>query len=185
MFLPTSHCMTNEEIIEPTEDTQKNDQEIKSDVNETAAVSELDTLKAQLAESNDKFLRLYAEFDNYKRRTMKERSELLQTAGKEIILSLLPVIDDFERAMKADALDVDAYKAGIDLIHQKFSGILESKGLKAFESIGTPFNVDLHEAITNIPAPTEDMKGKVVDETERGYQLNGQVIRFAKVIVGE
>jgi molecular chaperone GrpE len=144
-------------------------------------------LKKQLEESNDKFLRLYAEFDNYKRRTMKEKAEILQTAGKDVMLALLPVIDDFERAMKAseNASDLKAYKEGIELIHNKFSSILQARGLKPVESIGNDFNVDLHEAITNIPAPNEEMKGKVIDETEKGYTLNGHVIRFAKVIVGE
>lgn len=181
--------MTIEEKIESGDETIKPEESTPQDTttgsDNSANEAALETLKAQLAESNDKFLRLYAEFDNYKRRTIKERAELLQTAGKEVILSMLPVVDDFERAKKAEALDCEAYKAGIELIHQKFAGILESKGLKPIESIGTEFNVDLHEAITNIPAPTEDLKGKVVDETEKGYTLNGQVIRFAKVIVGE
>lgn len=183
MFLTDRHHMNNDQPIDQSEEnlesTLENAAEPKTEV------SELDQLKAQLAESNDKFLRLYAEFDNYKRRTMKERAELLQMAGKEVILSLLPVVDDFERAKKADVQDMQAYKEGIDLIHQKFNSILSAKGLKAIESIGEAFNVDKHEAITNIPAPSEDMKGKVVDETEKGYELNGHVIRFAKVVVGE
>ena len=145
-----------------------------------------DNLQQQLADANDKFLRLYAEFDNYKRRTMKERSELLQTAGKDIILSFLPIIDDFERAMKAsETSSFEAYKEGVQLIHNKFNGLLTAKGLKPIDSIGQAFNVDLHEAITNIPAPSEEQKGQVIDETEKGYTLNGHVIRFAKVIVGE
>jgi len=149
--------------------------------------NEVDTLKQKLKDENDRFMRLYAEFDNYKRRTIKERAELLQTAGKEVILALLPVIDDFERAQKASESvhDFKMYKEGIDLIHQKFNAILHAKGLKPVDSIGLDFNVDLHEAITNIPAPSEDMKGKVIDETEKGYTLNGHVVRFAKVVVGE
>lgn len=149
--------------------------------------NETDDLKKQLQEANDKFLRLYAEFDNYKRRTIKEKSEILQTAGKDVMLALLPVIDDFERAMKASAnmTDVQALKDGIGLIHHKFSNILSARGLKSIDSVGQEFNVDIHEAITNIPAPTDDMKGKVIDETEKGYTLNGHVIRFAKVVVGE
>jgi molecular chaperone GrpE len=150
------------------------------------ALSEAETLKQQLQEANDKFLRLYAEFDNYKRRTMKEKSEYLQTAGKDVMLALLPVIDDFERAHKAGYTpDYTAYKEGIELIHQKFENILQMRGLKRIDSVGQPFNVDLHEAITNVPAPTEDLKGKVIDETEKGYTLNGHIIRFAKVVVGE
>lgn len=167
----------------PNEPQAKDENTLNAD----ASVSEIDTLKAQLQEANDKFLRLYAEFDNYKRRTMKEKAEILQTAGKDVMLALLPVIDDFERAHKAASAsqDIEAYKQGIDLIHHKFSNILNARGLKPIESIGQEFNVDLHEAITNIPAPNEDMKGKVIDETEKGYTLNGHVIRFAKVIVGE
>jgi len=145
-----------------------------------------DLLKEELALANDKYLRLYAEFDNFRRRTTKERIELLQTAGKEIIVSLIPVLDDFERAGKAmeTSTDVNAVKEGVTLIQNKLTNILNQKGLKPMESIGMPFDADLHEAITNIPAPTDDMKGKVVDEMEKGYYLNDNVIRFAKVIVG-
>lgn len=177
--------MNNEQNNGPEEETL----EPASDAVNTEATNDetsvTDKLNAQLSESNDKFLRLYAEFDNYKRRTSKERAELIQTAGKEVILSLLPVIDDFERADKADIQDILAYKEGIKLIHHKFNAILEAKGLKPIESIGQPFNVDLHEAITSIPAGSDDMKGKVIDEAEKGYTLNGQVVRFAKVIIGE
>lgn len=150
-------------------------------------VDEIQELNQKLAEANDKFLRLYAEFDNFKRRTIKEKAEYLQTAGKDVILALLPVMDDMERALKAaeTATDVSAVKEGIQLIQNKLTGVMQSKGLKSIESIGKEFNVDEHEAITNIPAPDESLKGKVVDETEKGYTLNGHVIRFAKVIVGE
>lgn len=142
--------------------------------------------KEELALANDKYLRLYAEFDNFRRRTTKERAELLQTAGKEIIVSLLPVLDDFERAFKSmdKATDVVAVKAGIELIHNKLNNILLQKGLKPMEAIGQPFDAELHEAITNIPAPTDDLKGKVIDEMEKGYYLGDKVARFAKVIVG-
>ncbi len=145
-----------------------------------------DLLKEELALANDKYLRLYAEFDNFRRRTTKERIELLQTAGKEIIVSMIPVLDDFERAGKAmeTSTDVNAVKEGIALIQNKLTSILTQKGLKPMGSIGTAFDADLHEAITNIPAPTDDMKGKVIDEMEKGYYLNDTVIRFAKVVVG-
>ncbi|RZJ80775.1 MAG: nucleotide exchange factor GrpE [Flavobacterium sp.] len=135
---------------------------------------------------NDKYLRLFAEFDNYKRRTQKERVELLQTAGKDVVVSLLPVLDDFERALKAteNATEVNAIRDGIMLVQTKLKSILNQKGLKEVESINTVFDTDLHEAITKIPAPTEDLKGKVVDELEKGYTLNDKVIRFAKVVVG-
>lgn len=148
---------------------------------------EVQALKNQLQEANDKFLRLYAEFDNYKRRTIKEKADILQTAGKDVMLAMLPVIDDFERAQRAseNSADFEAYKKGIELIHQKFNAVLQTRGLKSIESVGKDFDVDLHEAITNVPAPDQSMKGKVIDETEKGYTLNGHVIRFAKVVVGE
>lgn len=135
---------------------------------------------------NDKYLRLFAEFDNYKRRTQKERIELLQTAGKDVVISLLPVLDDFERALKAteNATEVNAIREGIMLVQTKLKSILTQKGLKEIESLHSPFDTDIHEAITKIPAPTEDLKGKVVDELEKGYTLNDKVIRFAKVVVG-
>jgi molecular chaperone GrpE len=146
-----------------------------------------DKLKAELAELNDKYIRLYSEFDNYKRRNSKERIELLQTASKEVILAMLPILDDFERAEKSmkSATDIQAIKEGVTLIHHKFQSILNAKGLKAIETIGKEFDVDYHEALTKIPAPSEDLKGKVVDELEKGYTLNEKIIRFAKVVIGE
>ncbi len=143
-------------------------------------------LRADLSDANDKYLRLYAEFDNFKRRTTKERIDLLQTAGKEVIQSLLPVLDDFERALRSmeSSSDITSVKEGISLVHGKLKNILNQKGLKEMESIGTVFNADLHEAITNVPSPSEDLKGKVIDEVEKGYYLNDKVIRFAKVVVG-
>lgn len=145
-----------------------------------------DKLKEELAAANDKYLRLFAEFDNFRRRTANERKELLVTAGKEVIVSLLPVLDDFERAFKSmeTATDVVAVQAGVELIYSKLNNILAQKGLKPMESVGQPFDADLHEGITNVPAPTEDMKGKVLDEMEKGYYLGDKVVRFAKVIVG-
>ncbi len=149
-------------------------------------LSQEDKLKADLAEANNKYLRLYAEFDNYKRRTNKERIDLLQTAGKDVLVSLLPVVDDFDRALKSmeTASDVSAVKEGIVLVQNKLKSILTQKGLKEMESVGTVFDAEIHEAITNIPAPSEDLKGKVIDEVEKGYYLNDKVIRFAKVVVG-
>ncbi|HTF04135.1 MAG TPA: nucleotide exchange factor GrpE [Bacteroidia bacterium] len=143
-------------------------------------------LEEQVTQLNDKYLRLYSEFDNFRRRTAKERVELLNTAGEEIIKSLLPAVDNFERAIRTNetATDVKAVNEGITLIAQMLKNTLQQKGLVAINSIGEPFNTDLHEAITEIPAPTPDMKGKVVDEVEKGYTLNGKVIRFAKVVVG-
>ncbi|WAC39472.1 nucleotide exchange factor GrpE [Pedobacter sp. SL55] len=143
-------------------------------------------LQQQVAELNDKYLRLFAEFDNFKRRTQKERVELLQTAGKDIVVSLLPVLDDFERAIKATekSTEVAPVREGIELVQTKLKSILSQKGLKEIESLNTPFDTDLHEAITQIPSPTEEQKGKVIDQLEKGYTLNDKVVRFAKVVVG-
>ena len=141
---------------------------------------------AELAAANDKYLRLYAEFDNYKRRVSKERIELMQTAGKEIIANLLPVIDDFDRALKAfeTATSLEPVKEGVSLVGQKLKKILGQQGLTEMESIGNLFDSELQEAITNVPAPSEELKGKVIDEIEKGYFLHGKVLRHAKVVVG-
>lgn len=138
-----------------------------------------------LAEANDKYLRLYAEFDNYRRRTLRERVELITGASSDMMLALLPVMDDFDRATKAfeQSNDLEALKEGIILVQQKFKGILNQKGLEEMKSLGEDFNTDLHEAIANVPAAKKDLKDKVVDEIEKGYYLNGKVIRFAKVVV--
>lgn len=143
-------------------------------------------LKQEVSLANDKYLRLYAEFDNFRRRTTKERAELLQSAGKDVIVSLLPVLDDFDRAIRHmdNTTDVNAVKEGVVLIQQKLKNILAQKGLKEMQSIGTEFDPELHEAITNVPAPSEEQKGKVIDEVEKGYYLNDKVARFAKVVVG-
>jgi len=145
-----------------------------------------DLLKQELALANDKYLRLFAEFANFRRSTSKETVELRQTAGKEIIVSLLPIMDDFERAIRSmdNATDVQAVKAGVELIYNKLSNTLSQKGLKPMEALGERFDADLHEAITNVPAPEDDLKGKVIDEMEKGYYLGDKVVRFAKVIVG-
>ncbi len=143
-------------------------------------------LKQEIALANDKYLRLYAEFDNFRRRTIKERQELLQTAGLDVIVSLLPVLDDFDRASRhmENSTDVKAVKEGVVFIQQKLKNILGQKGLKEMQSIGTAFDPELHEAITNIPAPNDEQKGKVLDEAEKGYYLNEKVARHAKVVVG-
>ena len=171
-----------EPIKEEGENTSVNNEENAA---ETANESVRD-YEAELKEKDDKYLRLYAEFENYKRRTSAERIELFKTAGQEIMLAMIPVLDDFERALKAmeTASDVTSVKEGIELVSHKFKNTLVSKGLKPMESIGQPFNADLHEAITNIPSPTEEMKDKVIDEVEKGYYLGDKVIRYAKVVVG-
>ncbi|WP_207432363.1 nucleotide exchange factor GrpE [Sabulibacter ruber] len=144
-----------------------------------AGNSDLDELK-------DKYLRLHAEFDNFRRRTSKERLELFKTANQELMVALLPVLDDFERAQAAikDAQDVTAVREGVELVFGKLQSILTQKGLKPMEAVGQPFDAEVHEAITQIPAPSEEMKGKVIDQVEKGYYLNDKVVRFAKVVIG-
>ena len=146
-----------------------------------------ETLKKELDEQKDKYLRLFAEFDNFKRRTAVEKNELRATGGREIMTALLDVMDDFERTEKvlADSTDLDAVKQGVNLVFTKLRNTLEQKGLKVMTSVHTDFDADLHEAITEIPAPTEELKGKVIDELQKGYTLGGKIIRYAKVVVGK
>lgn len=153
--------------------------------NENTSVSEEEKLKKQIAELNDKYLRLYSEFDNFRKRTIKEKSELIKTASEDVLKSVLPIIDDFERAIKANETVTEAtpIKEGISLIYNKLKNSTQLKGLTAFDSIGQDFNADTMEAITHIPATDEIQKGKVVDEIEKGYKLGDKVIRYAKVIV--
>ena len=136
---------------------------------------------------NDKYLRLTAEFDNYRKRTLKERMELMKNAGEDILINFLPVMDNIDRAKNSvdDAKDIDAVKEGIVLIHKNLFDFLKERGIKEIESIGEVFDTDLHEAITKIPAPEEKLKGKVVDVIEKGYKMRDKVLRYAKVVVGE
>ncbi len=147
---------------------------------------ESEKLAAELAEMKDKYLRMVAEFDNFRRRNAKERVELVQTAGKDIIESLLVVMDDVNRAAKQldSTTDIAIMKEGVSLVFNKFRNILQQKGLRAMDAVNEEFNPDLHEAITEIPAPSEKMKGKVIDVVEDGYYLNDKLIRHAKVVVG-
>lgn len=148
---------------------------------------ELEKLKSEVNESKDRYLRLVAEFDNFKRRNARERIELIQTAGKDVIADLLEVLDDCDRAQKQVEAsdDVAANREGVILVFNKLRNILQAKGLKSMDAYGTDFNADLHEALTEIPAATEELKGKVVDEVLKGYYLNDKLIRHAKVIVGK
>ncbi len=143
-------------------------------------------LQAEVEEQKDKYLRLFAEFDNFKRRNAKERLELIQTAGKDVIISLLEVMDDCDRAEKqlAESDNIDVQKEGVQLVFNKLRSTLQARGLKAMESVNTEFDVEKHEAITEIEAGNK-LKGKVVDEIEKGYYLNDKIIRFAKVVVGK
>ncbi len=151
------------------------------------ADEEVEKCKAELEEMKDKHLRLIAEFDNFRRRTAKERIELSQTAGKEIIESLLVVLDDMGRAEKQleKTTDVNAVKEGTMLVFNKLRAVLQGRGLKAMDATNEEFNADVHEAITEIPAPNDAMVGKVIDTVEPGYYLNDKLIRFAKVVVGK
>lgn len=151
-----------------------------------AEQDEIARLKAELEEQKDKYLRLYSEFDNYRKRTNKEKVELIQTAGKEVIISLLPVLDDLERAKKSieTSNDIKAITEGIELVFNKLIKTLEGMGLKAIDAMGQPFDADVHEAISQVPAPSEDLKGKVVDVLEKGYQINDKIIRYSKVVIG-
>jgi len=186
--------MEEKEILEST-DNVTNDMDINADENAAGSThlnepvseeSEVEKLKNEIQEQKDKYLRLMAEFENFKRRTAKERIELIQTAGKDIVVSLLDVLDDCDRAEKqlGGTADIAVQKEGIQLVFNKLRSSLQAKGVKAMESIHTEFDVEKHEAITEIPAPTEDLKGKVLDEVTKGYYLNDKIIRFAKVVVG-
>lgn len=143
-------------------------------------------LQSKIDELNDKYLRLYSEFDNFRKRTAKEKIELIQSASENAFKIMLPIVDDFDRAIKSnsDITDAKVISDGVNLIYSKFKSTLSQKGLEEMKAIGEPFNTDLHEAITNVPAPSEDLKGKVIEELEKGYMLNGKVIRFAKVVIG-
>jgi molecular chaperone GrpE len=176
----------NPEAETSNEQNPEPDAEQTPELENTEPEKVTDDSAAKIAELNDKYLRLYSEFDNYRRRTSKERIELTKTAGIEIISDLLPVVDDFQRALKSMeiASDIKSVKEGVELIYNKLNNTLSKKGLEAMDSKGKEFNPDLHEAITNIPAPSEDLIGKVIDEVEKGYTLNGKVIRYAKVVVG-
>ncbi len=177
------------EIKEETTESKKASKKKKSSKKKDDAKN--DKLLAELQEKlniiNDKHLRLNAEFDNYRKRTLKEKMELSKSAGKQIFEDMLPVIDDIERALQSieTAEDMNAVKEGMQLIHSKFIGFLNQQGVKPMESKGEVFNTDEHEAISKIPAPSEDMKGKVVDVISKGYKLNDQILRYSKVVVGE
>lgn len=148
---------------------------------------QLEELGQKLQEVQDKHLRLQAEFDNFRRRTMKEKADLIKAGGETVLINILPVIDDFERAIDSmkDLSDEDPGKHGTELIYKKFQEFLKQNNVKEIEAQNEAFDVDLHEAITKIPAPCEELKGKVVDVVQKGYCLNEKVIRFAKVVIGE
>jgi molecular chaperone GrpE len=168
-------------------ETPKKKSRIWSNNKEAELKQALEEEKIKVAELNDKFLRLYSEFDNFRKRTNKEKLDLYKTAGEDVIVSMLPILDDFERALKhiSETEENKVHREGVELIYNKFSNILKQKGVELMDANGNEFNTDLHEALTKIPAPTPELKGKVVDVLENGYLLNGKVIRFAKVVVGD
>lgn len=182
----------NPETSDTVENTEQDSQqtpenEIQPDHElESTSTDPMAVLESQLAESRDKFLRLYSDFENYKKRTIKERIDLSKYAGEEIFKVLLPTIDDFERAVKSmeTAKDVDSVKEGIILIQNKLKSTLEQKGLEVMKTDGEVFDSELHDALTNMPVEDAAQKGKIVDTIEKGYLLNGKVIRHAKVVVG-
>jgi len=148
---------------------------------------ELEEKTIELAELKDKFLRLFAEFDNYKKRTVKEKLNLMKTASQDVVETLLPVLDDFDRAKKSadDESTTEVFSEGVSMVYEKLYSMLKLKGLNSMESDGEVFDSELHEAITEIPAPTKDLKGKIVDTIEKGYKLHDKIIRHAKVVVGK
>ena len=163
------------ELEEPTDiEVEKSDEKLAA-------------LQNKVAELQDKYLRLAAEYDNYRKRTLREKTELIQTAGESLLKDILPVMDDFDRGMEmaSNAEDMDAVRVGMGLIYNKLKDFLTNNGVKEIEAMNEPFDTDWHEAVTNIPAPSDDKKGMIVDVIQKGYTLHGKVIRYPKVVVGE
>lgn len=179
--------MTNEQETNFQDENPENFDQTSAQ-GSTEELSLEDKLQQDLATANDKYARLFAEFDNYKKRTSKEKIDLIQSASKDLLNKLLPVLDDFDRALAATQTtdDVASLREGIELVNHKFRKTLMQEGLKEMENlIGQPFDAEFQEAITAIPAPTEDLKNKVIDVVEKGYFLNDKVVRFAKVVIGQ
>ena len=181
----TNYSPENKEVIDiNTDENQSGTTHLNEPV---AEESEMEKLKAELEESKDKYLRKVAEFENFKRRNAKERIDLIQTAGRDVITDMLDVLDDCDRAQKQlDATDDAAsIKEGVMLVFTKLRNLLQARGVKAMETMGLEFNVDLHEAVTEIPASSEELKGKIVAEVMKGYYMNDKIIRHAKVVIGK
>ena len=184
-----------EKVIEKQEAT-KNEKDQKTDKSSENSTSKEQEIKQEKQEENwqvkynelnDKYLRLTAEFDNYRKRTLKEKMELTKSAGESILLNILPVVDNFERALKSieEAKEIEAVKEGVQLIYNSFIEFLKQNGVKEIDALHQDFNIDEHEALTKIPAPEDKLKGKIVDVVEKGYKLHDKVIRYSKVVVGE
>lgn len=183
-----------EELQQEETQSEAQNAEVESQNAETEQPAKVETpedkiaaLQAELEKSQKEYLFLMAEFDNYRKRTVKEKAELIKNGGEKAMLGLLPVIDDFERAIDAidKSSDVEGLKEGVDLIYNKFMKYLESQQVKPMESTGTDFDADIYEAVTTFPAPDESMKGKVIDTVQKGYTINEKVLRHAKVVVGQ
>lgn len=172
---------------EQNQENNVTEEETASEEEKDDEISVEEKLEAELNETKDKYLRLSAEFDNYRKRTLKEKMELSKTAGEQILLSILPVVDDFERGMSSmtEAKDINAVKQGIELIYNKFKEFLKQNSVKEIDAMHVELDTDLHDAVTKIPAPEEKLKGKIVDVIQKGYKLNDKVIRHSKVVVGE
>jgi molecular chaperone GrpE len=190
--------MTRKEKLESkateAKKTKKHGKEAVHTARKPAHDTEMEKLKEslrasedKLREFHDKYLRLSAEFDNYRKRTLKERAELIKTAGDDLLRQILPVVDNFERGLKAmeHSSDLEALREGVTLIYNRFKEFLSQQGIKEISAMNEPFNIDFHEAVTTIPAPDENMKGKILDVIEKGYILHDKVVRYAKVVVGE
>lgn len=192
-----SEEITDEQILDPTtvETATFSDKNVANDDNKTeennteekVEVNPIEQIQAQLDEMKDKYIRLSAEFDNYRKRSLREKMDLTKYASEDVLQSILPLYDDFERAMKSwdESTDIDAVKQGLHLIYGKFYDFLKTKGISEIEAFGKEFNTDIHEAITKTPVQDEKMKGKIVDVVQKGYMLNDKVIRFSKVVIGE
>lgn len=193
--------VTDEQILDPTasnaatffknpvaeEDAKTKEENTEKKEEEKVDVNPVNQIQAQLDEMKDKYLRLSAEFDNYRKRSLREKMDLTKYASEDMLVSILPVFDDFERAMRSMDLstDIDAVKQGLHLIYGKFNDFLKTKGVVEIESVGKELNTDIHEAITKVPVQEEEKKGKIIDVIQKGYMLNDKVIRFSKVVIGE
>lgn len=179
--------LDQEQVVEETNEAQEEKTAKEESKSEAKDEEKEPTIEEQLQETKNKFLRLYADFENFRKRTNKEKVDLMSTASAGVVKDMLPVLDDFERAIanneKVD--DAEALKEGFALIYNKFKSVLDSKGLKKMETVGSEFDSEIHEAVANMPVEDKKQKGKVIDDVEKGYYLNDKVIRFAKVVVGQ
>ncbi len=177
----------NKEVKDNTKSKEDKEKTSKKSEKKDKKKSKAEEFEQKYKDVNDKYLRLTAEFDNFRKRSLKEKMELVKSAGEDILINILPVVDNFERALNSmnDASKQDAVKEGIEIIYNNFKEFLSQRGIKEIEATGNDFDTDQHEAITKIPAPEKNQKGKVIDVIEKGYELHGKVIRFAKVVVGD